>query len=82
MSRKPLCAWNIVCIFVLRIISGPRVKFVQGKVFKLPGNVYYRPFYGNGPDVVLILRSSVVYTTSHFVFRLALLFVYVFLLYF
>ena len=27
--RKPLCEPNFLCIFVLRIISGPRVKFVQ-----------------------------------------------------
>ena len=25
----PLCDPNILCIFVLRIISGPRLKFVQ-----------------------------------------------------
>ena len=30
--------------FVLRIISGPRVKFVQWKAFKPPGSVYYWPF--------------------------------------
>ena len=33
-----------------------------------------------GSDVVLILCSSVVYTTRRFMFGLALLFVYVFLL--
>ena len=27
--------------FVLRIISGPRVTFVQGKAFKPPGSIYY-----------------------------------------
>ena len=31
--RKPLCEPNFLCIFVLRIISGPRVKFVQWKAF-------------------------------------------------
>ena len=30
--------------FILRIISGPRVKFVQWKAFKPPGSVYYWPF--------------------------------------
>ena len=32
------------------------------------------------PDVVLILCSSIVYTTRHYMFGLALLFVYMFLL--
>ena len=27
---------ELLCIFVLRIISGPRVKFVQRKAFKPP----------------------------------------------
>ena len=66
--------------FVLRIISGPRVKFLQCKAFKPRGSVDYWPFLGGGPDVVLILCSSVVHTTRRFMFDLALLFVYVFLL--
>ena len=70
--RKPLCEPNFLCIFVLRIISGPRVKFVRWKAFKPPGSVYYRPFKGGGPDVVPILYSSVVYTTRRFMFGLAL----------
>ena len=82
--RKPLCEPNFLCIFVLRIISGSKVKFVQWKAFNHPhpppGSVYYWPFQGGGPDVVLILCSSVVYTTRRFMFGLALLFVYVFLL--
>ena len=64
--------------FVLRIISGPRVTFVQCNTFKPPGSVYYWPFEGGGIDAVLILFSSVVYTTRRFMFGLALLFVYVF----
>ena len=37
-------------------------------------------FWGSGPGVVLVLFGSVVSTAGRFVFRLALLFVYVFLL--
>ena len=81
----PLCDPNVLFIFVLRIISGPRLKFVQWKAFNRPppsGSVYYWPFYGGGPDVVLILHSSVVYTMRRFVFSLALLFVYVIICHF
>ena len=37
-----------------------------------------QPFYGGGPDVVLILCSSALYTTRRFMFGIVLLFVYVF----
>ena len=39
------------------------------------GSVYYWPFYGGGPDVVLILCSSVVNTTRRFMLGLALVYV-------
>ena len=50
------------------------MKFVQWKAFKPP--VVYA--IEGCPDAVLILCSSVVYTTRRFMFGLALLFVYVF----
>ena len=39
--RMPLCEPNFLCIFILRIISGPRVTFVQWKAFNPP--VVYTP---------------------------------------
>ena len=54
-----------------------RTFFVQLKAFNPPpGSVYDWPFLGGGPDFVLFLCSSVVYTTRRFMFGLALLFVY------
>ena len=66
--------------FVLRIISGPRVKLYSERPLNPP--VVYTTDHSKavGHHGVLILCSSVVYTMRRFMFGLSLPFVYVFLL--
>ena len=65
--RKPLCEPNFfMYIFVLAFNPPPRGVYATD-IFK-----------GGGPNVVLILCSSIVYNTRRFMFGLTLLFVYVF----
>ena len=52
---------EFLCIFVLRITSGPKVKFVDS-------SLRYRSFLGGGPGVILSLCGFGVFTTFFFFF--------------
>ena len=71
--REPLCEPNILCIFVLRITSEPRVKFVDSKsaliVYVLRRWSWCYSYF---------LCGIVVFSTGRFMLSLALIFVLVF----
>ena len=62
---------EFLCISVLRVASGPRVKLASCKSALTPppptGGLLYRPFKGGGPGVSLTLCCFVVYSTRRFV---------------
>ena len=58
-----------LCISVLRVASGPRVKLAS---CKSAGGLLYWPFEGGGPGVSLTLCCFVVYSTRRFVLCLTL----------
>ena len=71
---------EFLCISVLRVASGPRVKLASCKsALNTPapppppptGGLLYRPFYGGGPGVSLTLCCFVVYSTRRFVVGLS-----------
>ena len=60
---------EFLCISVLSVASGPRVKLAS---FKSPGGLLYWPFLGGSPGVSLTLFCFVVYSTRRFVLCLTL----------
>ena len=65
---------EFLCISVLRVPSGPRVKLASCKSALTPappppppGGLLYRPFEGGGPGVSLTLCCLVVYSTRRFI---------------
>ena len=59
---------EFLCISVLRVASGPRVKLASCKsALNPPVGLLYRPFLGGGPGVSLTLCCFVVYSTRRFV---------------
>ena len=58
---------EFLCISVLRVASGPRVKLAGCERALTPGGLLYRPFWGGGPGVGLTLCCFVVYSTRRFV---------------
>ena len=59
---------EFLCISVLRVALGPRVKFPSCKsALNPPSGLLYRLFYGGGPGVSLSLCCFVVYSTRRFV---------------
>ena len=72
---------EFLCISVLGVALGPRVKLAGRKsaltppstpIHPTPGDLFYWPFYGDGPGVSLTFCCSVVYSTRRFVLSLAL----------
>ena len=59
---------EVLCVSVLRVASGPRVKLAGCKsASSPPGGLLCRPFWGGGPGVSLTLCCFVVYSTRRFV---------------
>ena len=75
---------EFLCISVLRVSSGPRVKMASCKsalnpTASTPGGLLYWLFYGGGPGVSLTLCCFLVYSMRRFVLCLTLCyFVHVF----
>ena len=71
---------EFLCISVLRVASGPRMKLAGRKSALTPapnaGDLFYWPFYGGGPGVSLTLCCFVVYSTRRFVLSCLVLFCY------
>ena len=72
---------EVLCISVLRVASGPRMKLASCKsALNPPGGLLYGPFLGGGPGVSLTICCFVVYSTRRFVVCLSVChFVLVFL---
>ena len=56
-----------LCIYVLRVASGPRVKLASCKSALNPGGLLCWPFWGGGPGVSLTPCCFVIYSTRRFV---------------
>ena len=78
MMQEPLYEPNILCIFVLRITSGPRMKFVDSKGGLTPPPVLYAADRSKAVVLVLFLFCFTLFTTERFMFSLAFFFVLVF----
>ena len=59
---------GFLCVSVLRVASGPRVKLAGCEsAFNPPGSLLYWPFWGGDPGVFLNLCCFVVYSMRRFV---------------
>ena len=67
-----LCAGQVLCISVLRVASGRRVKWVGCESALDPRGLFCWPFWDGGPGVSPTLCWFVIYSTRRFVLSLAL----------
>ena len=59
---------EFLCICVLSVASGPRVKLAGRKSALNPGGLFQGPFQSGSPGVGLIICCFVIYSTRRFVF--------------